>query len=60
MPRSYLFQRFGLDYARLREKDGKTIDTVVQVGQPARLEGEGAGFIEVLGGLRAGDRLVKP
>ena len=60
VPRSYLFQRFGLDYARLQEKDGKTIDTVVQVGQPARLEEEGAGFIEVLGGLRAGDRLVKP
>jgi multidrug efflux pump subunit AcrA (membrane-fusion protein) len=60
VPRSYLFQRFGLDYARLQEKDGKTIDTVVQLGQPARLEGAGSGFIEVLGGLRAGDRLVKP
>ncbi len=60
VPRSYLFQRFGLDYARLQEKDGKTIDTVVQLGQPARLEEKDAGYVEVLGGLRAGDRLVKP
>ena len=53
-------ERFGLDYARLQEKDGKTIDTVVQLGQPARLEEKDAGYVEVLGGLRAGDRLVKP
>ncbi len=60
VPRSYLFRRFGLDYARLEEKDGKTIDTVVQLGQPARLEDHGAAFVEVLGGLRPGDRLVQP
>ena len=60
VPRSYLFQRFGLDYARLQEKDGKTIDTVVQLGQPARLEEKGSDYVEVLGGLRAGDRLVRP
>ncbi len=60
VPRTYLFRRFGLDYARLEGKDGKTIDAVVQPGQPARLEDHGTAFIEVLGGLRPGDRLVQP
>ncbi|MGO9485676.1 MAG: efflux RND transporter periplasmic adaptor subunit [Rhodomicrobium sp.] len=60
VPNAYLFRRFGLDYARLEEKDGKTIDVVVQLGQPARFEKQGSDFVEVLGGLRAGDRLVKP
>jgi RND family efflux transporter MFP subunit len=60
VPRAYLFQRFGLDYARLEEKDGKAIDIVVQPGQPARFEEHGTDFVEVLGGLKAGDRLVKP
>lgn len=59
-PRAYIFKRFGLDYARIQAKDGKTIDTVVQLGQPLRLENEGAGLIEVLAGLRPGDRLVMP
>ncbi len=60
VPQAYLFRRFGLDYVRLEEKEGKTIDIVVQLGQPARLEGHGSDFIEVLGGLTAGDRLVQP
>jgi RND family efflux transporter MFP subunit len=60
VPQNFLFRRFGLDYARLQEKDGKTIDTVIQLGQPARLEGQGSDYIEVLAGLRAGDRLVRP
>ncbi len=60
VPRTYLFKRFGLDYARLEGKDGKPIDVVVQPGQPARLEDHGTAFVEVLGGLRPGDRLVQP
>ncbi len=60
VPSTFIFQRFGLDYARLQEKDGKTVDTVVQLGQPARLEAGESDYVEVLGGLRAGDRLVKP
>ena len=50
VPRAYLFRRFGLDYARLEEKDGKTIDIVVQLGQQARFEDHGTAFVEVLGG----------
>ena len=60
VPRAYLFKRFSLDYARLDEGNGKTIDVVVQPGQPAQLEDNGGEFIEVLGGLRPGDRLVRP
>jgi RND family efflux transporter MFP subunit len=59
VPREYLFRKFGLDYARLNHGDGKTIDVVVQPGQPARLEDGGDG-VEVLAGLRPGDRLVRP
>jgi RND family efflux transporter MFP subunit len=60
VPRAYLFKRFGLDYARIQGTDGKTVDAVVQLGQPPHLEDQGAGLIEVLAGLRPGDRLVKP
>ena len=59
VPSEYLFKHFGLDYARIKQDDGKTIDVVVQPGQPARLEGGGDG-IEVLAGLKPGDRLVRP
>ena len=45
--RDYLFKHFGLDYARLKQDDGKTIDVVVQPGQPARLE-SGGDAIEVV------------
>jgi RND family efflux transporter MFP subunit len=60
VPRGYLFRRFGLDYARLQTKDGKFIDVVVQLGQPAHLEDRGTAYVEVLGGLRPGDALVRP
>ncbi len=60
VPRTYLFKRFGLDYARIQGNDGKTIDVVIQLGQPPRLEDQGIALVEVLGGLRPGDRLVQP
>ncbi len=60
VPRAYLFRRFGLDYARLEGKDGRTVDAVIQLGQPARFQNHGSAFVEVLSGLRAGDRLVQP
>ncbi len=59
VPQDYLFRKFGLDYARIKQADGKTIDVVVQPGQPGRLEGQGEG-VEVLAGLKPGDRLVRP
>ena len=59
VPPGYLFKHFGLDYARIKQDGGKTIDVVVQPGQPARLDDGGEG-IEVLAGLKPGDRLVRP
>jgi RND family efflux transporter MFP subunit len=58
VPREYVFRRFGLDFVRLQLQDGKTADIVVQPGQPVRLDGEGD--IEILAGLKAGDKLVRP
>jgi RND family efflux transporter MFP subunit len=59
VPSEYLFKHFGLDYARIKKGGGETIDVVVQPGQPIRSEGDGGG-IEVLAGLKPGDRLVRP
>ncbi len=59
VPRDYLFRHFGLDYARISQGENRTIDVVVQPGQLARLEGGGDG-IEVLAGLKPGDRLARP
>ena len=50
VPADYLFQRFGVTYAKVKGLG----DTVVQTGQ--HLNGE----VEVLSGLRTGDVLVKP
>ncbi len=59
VPPGNLFKHFGLAYARIKQADGKTIDIVVQPGQPSRLE-DGSDGIEVLAGLKPGDRLVRP
>ena len=59
VPPAFLFKRFGLDYARIAQDGGKTLDVVVQPGQRAPLEGREEG-VEVLAGLRPADRLVRP
>jgi len=59
VPRSFIFKRYGLDYVRLTAKDGSTEDVVVQTGRNLADEGSGE-MIEVLAGLEAGDRLVRP
>jgi RND family efflux transporter MFP subunit len=58
IPRDYVFRRFGLDYVRLQVQDAKTADIVVQPGQPVKLDGEGD--LEILAGLKPGDKLVRP
>lgn len=50
IPDDYLYRRFGVSYARL--KDGTEV--VIQVGLPVE------GGIEVLAGLREGDVVMKP
>lgn len=59
IPKGYSFRRYGLDYVKLARKDGPPLEIVVQLGEPVLL-GEGRGGVEVLAGLRAGDRLVRP
>ncbi|MCC2110514.1 MAG: efflux RND transporter periplasmic adaptor subunit [Hyphomicrobiales bacterium] len=58
IPSDYAFKRHGLDYVRIARESGKPVDVVVQLGQMTELDGTPA--IEVLSGVFAGDRLVKP
>ena len=59
VPSNYLTTRFGIDYARVWRKPGEIMDVPVQRGEkhptPSLPEG-----IEILSGLRAGDRLIRP
>ena len=59
VPRSYVFMRFGLDYVRLQKDDGTYADIVVQTGRDVRDAG-GEQKLQILTGLAAGDRLVRP
>lgn len=59
VPRDLVFTRYGIDYVRLATDGGAPMDVVVQLGQPGPGEAQGT-TVEVLSGLKAGDRLVKP
>jgi RND family efflux transporter MFP subunit len=58
VPRDLVFKRYGLDYVRLEREDGSTADVVVQTGQDVKNGDEKE--IEILAGVAAGDRLVRP
>jgi hypothetical protein len=58
VPRELTFRRFGLDYVRLASAD-KPVDAVVQLGLPAA-NGATSPFVEVLAGIKSGDKLVQP
>lgn len=59
LPKSLTFNTFGLDYVRLLNDDGQPVDVVVQLGQP--LGGSvSSDDIEILSGVKPGDRIVKP
>ena len=59
IPAAFLTTRFGVDYVRVVDKDDRLIDVPVQRGRdlprPDRPDG-----VEILSGLKAGDRLVRP
>lgn len=59
IPGEYSFKRYGLDYVKLAQSNSKPIEVIVQLGGKVVL-GKGNGGIEVLAGLKAGDRLVRP
>jgi RND family efflux transporter MFP subunit len=58
VPQVYLTTRFGVDYVSLAGSGG-ALDIPVQRGQPIDVEGVSAG-IEILSGLKPGDRLLRP
>ncbi len=59
VPEDFVDTRFGLDYVRLRQADGSTIEAPVQRGEPTPLPALPNG-LELLSGVRAGDVLVRP
>ncbi|MGE0415680.1 MAG: efflux RND transporter periplasmic adaptor subunit [Acetobacteraceae bacterium] len=59
IPAEYVITRFGLDYVRLRGKDGTATETPVQRGQPHRTPNM-PDALEILSGLQPNDVLVKP
>lgn len=59
VPASYVTTRFGIDYVKLQQAEGKTIDVPVQRGR-ALASGDNAGGIEILSGVAANDVLVLP
>jgi RND family efflux transporter MFP subunit len=58
IPSSYVTTRFGIDYVKIRQAD-LTIDTPVQRGRDLPSPDLPDG-LEILSGIRAGDRLVQP
>jgi RND family efflux transporter MFP subunit len=58
VPRDYVTTRFGVDYVSLVTRTG-SLDIPVQTGQGLRTD-SGQEGVEVLSGLRAGDKIVKP
>ncbi len=59
IPVSFTFKRYGLDYVRLQRENAKPLEIVVQLGLPIA-GNDSPRLVEVLAGLKAGDRLVKP
>lgn len=58
LPPSYIVTRYGIDHVRLQRETG-TVDVPIQRGRSVQVEGQPES-IEVLSGLRSGDRLVRP
>ena len=58
VPLSLVTTRFGLDYVRLQGESGMTTEVVVQLGRQDTADGGGQ-LVEVLSGIRSGDRLVR-
>ena len=59
IPESFIATKFGIDYVRLRTKNGAVVTVPVQRGRPTPRPDLPNG-IEILSGLDAGDVLVKP
>lgn len=64
IPTDYVSTRHGLNFVQLARAEGTSLEVVVELGKAQPLaKGNGNGAengVEVLSGLRVGDRLVKP
>ena len=60
VPLPFIMTRSGVDYVRVLEADGKQSDVPVQRGREASNRGDQQGGIEILSGVKAGDRLIRP
>jgi multidrug efflux system membrane fusion protein len=58
IPEEYISTRFGLDFVKLATEDGETLEIVVELGDRQTIRGKS--YVEVLSGLKDGDRLVQP
>lgn len=59
VPDRLIFTRAGIDYARLWTSDGGAVDVPVQRGEEVLRNGHPL-ELEILSGLKAGDRVLKP
>ncbi len=59
IPKSLIVTRYGIDYVRLWTQQNGAIDVPVQRGQAIALP-DGSGGLEILSGLKPGDRLLNP
>ncbi len=59
VPAAFVSTRFGIDYVTLQSGNEKTIDAPVQRGRPHPTPDVPDG-LEILSGIRPGDRLVRP
>jgi RND family efflux transporter MFP subunit len=59
IPSDYLYKRHGLNYVNVAQAEGPPLAIVVQPGLPIEHKDEPE-RIEILSGLRSGDRLIRP
>lgn len=59
LPKEFVFRRYGLDYVRLAGANGGSSDIVVQLALPVE-DGGVSPTVEILAGVKPGDRLVRP
>jgi hypothetical protein len=58
VPAAAISRRHGLDYVRIAGPAGTPVEVVVEAGERVRAaDGEG---VEILSGLKAGDRVILP
>lgn len=59
IPADYVLRRYGLDYVKVAGVDRAPVEVVVQTGLPTVLDGAAQG-VEILSGLKPGERLIRP